>query len=135
VVPCRNEGCDLTWTFGRFEQLLFDKLGRPAPERACARCERFAKEHPAVDLACATCGAAVPWSTRAQLMAELGVWVKPELCAECKTREVRGESVPRVDEPGAEGAPRATVLEEDAKGAESGGLQGDGVDTEPAGTV
>ncbi|RMG91106.1 MAG: hypothetical protein D6708_07700, partial [Candidatus Dadabacteria bacterium] len=59
------------------------------PHRLCPRCEEFLKEHPPVDLPCARCGAPILWTSEAQLMTELGLWVKPDLCADCKAQAVR----------------------------------------------
>ena len=89
-VPCKNPGCGQTWTFTRFEQLLFERLGKPVPQRACPRCENFLRDHPTTEIPCTRCGAPIVWTSEAQLMAELGQWVRPELCAECKAAEVRG---------------------------------------------
>jgi len=90
-ILCRNEGCGGTWTLGRFEQLILSQRGREIPERMCPACDAFLRAHPPVELPCGSCAAPIPWSGQAQLMTELGLWVKPELCADCKTRQVRGD--------------------------------------------
>jgi hypothetical protein len=67
------------------------KAGEP-PRRMCDRCKSFLDSAETKELSCEACAAAIVWPKEHQLKVELGVWVKPSLCADC--RRARGSHVP-----------------------------------------
>ena len=86
--PCREQGCKGTWIYRVEEQLHDELLGRKAPLKTCKACQEFLSSHEAGDIVCQRCANVFSWSSQEQLLCSLGVFGKPELCADCVTKEM-----------------------------------------------
>ncbi len=90
-VPCKNDGCERTWTWSKMAQLyaMSGSLKKDAspPLRMCDICSRFLKEHPVKKLVCPQCGDETTWPSQNQLKVFLGLWREPEVCATCKRKQ------------------------------------------------
>ena len=86
--PCQIRGCKGTWTYRPEDQLRDQLLGRKAPQKTCKACQEFLGSHEAMEIACGRCGKVFSWSSQEQLLCSLGVFDKPELCADCVQKEM-----------------------------------------------
>ena len=93
-VPCKHDGCDVTWTWSAEAQLSTTRKGRGTepPRRMCDKCKQFLNKAETQTLACESCSTSITWPKEHQLMVELGTWVKPSLCSDCRRETTPSET-------------------------------------------
>lgn len=90
-MPCMHKGCTGSWLYIKDEQLKDLTAGREPKPHSCQRCSEFLKSHPSIDVKCEKCGRSIEVSNMQQLECELGVSVKPSLCADCSQEKLKEE--------------------------------------------
>jgi len=96
--PCSQQGCNGSWNYEPEEQLLDQLAGKRPAAKACKTCQDFLASHESAEISCSQCGTVFLWSSHEQLLHSLGVFDKPQLCANCvgaKMRQITPKEAPK----------------------------------------
>ena len=107
--PCSQQGCSGTWSYEPEEQLLDQLAGRKPTAKNCKACLEFLASHESVEISCSQCASVFSWSSHEQLLHSLGVFDKPQLCANCVS--IKMQQVTPVEPPKSEPVERFSVKE------------------------